>query len=94
MPPVHTGFKRADPAASVLNPRLDLECGNRKIPKTIGVDKLKDSAADLICGLNHYPWPFRDTVFETVVCRHTLGHLNDVVAAMKEIHRVRRAGGK
>lgn len=91
--PIQTGFKRADQAASMSAAHLDLGCGNRKIARTIGVDKLKDSAADVICDLNHYPWPFRDNVFETVVCRHTLGHLEDVVAAMEEIHRVTRPGG-
>ena len=72
---------------------LDLGCGRIKIPGAIGVDLNRAAtAADVIADLNH-PLPFRDNSFDEVRAVHVIEHLQDVMQAMGEIHRVIRAGG-
>ena len=67
---------------------LDLGCGNDKLPGTIGLDRAHLPGVDVVHNLNHYPWPFEDNAFDHVVCKHSLSHVNDFVAALGEIHRI------
>ncbi len=71
---------------------LDLGCGKRKVPGAIGVDIDPCSSADIIFDLNRTPYPFQDNVFDRVYARHILEHLEDIVAVMKEIHRISKPG--
>jgi SAM-dependent methyltransferase len=81
-------------AATVFTSRkLDVGCGVRKLPGFAGIDMLPESAADVFHDLEKFPWPFTDDAFDHVVCRHSLGHLNDIVAAMEELHRITAPGG-
>jgi SAM-dependent methyltransferase len=73
---------------------LDIGCGKRKVEKSIGIDKLQDSDADMVLDLDTIPWPLKTGSFDLVYCRHILEHLNDVVKVMEEIHRVCRSGAK
>ena len=48
--------------------------------------------ADVVHDLNCIPWPFADDTFEEVHAYDVLEHLEDVVRALEEIHRVSRHG--
>ncbi len=73
---------------------LEVGCGQVKAPGAIGVDSNRDAtAADVICDLN-FPLPFADDAFAEVRAIHVIEHLNDVMKAMAEFHRVARAGGR
>ena len=71
---------------------LDVGCGKSKTEGAIGIDGSPLSDADVICDLETFPWPFDDDTFERVICSHVLEHLGDVIGAMREIHRVSKAG--
>lgn len=72
---------------------LELGCGRVKAPGAIGVDLNPEAtAADVICDLNR-PLPFADSTFDEVRAVHVIEHLEDVVRAMGEMHRVARPGG-
>lgn len=72
---------------------LDVGCGRVKAPGAIGVDSNRDAtAADVICDLNR-PLPFADSSFDLVRAVHVIEHLDDVLRAMSELHRVARPGG-
>jgi len=73
---------------------LDVGCGPFKLPGAIGLDKLAVRGVDIVCDLNRYPWPLEDNSFDRVVCRHVISHLNNVVDAMEELHRITRPGGR
>lgn len=49
---------------------------------------------DVVYDLNRYPWPWADGSVVEVVARDVLEHLDDFVAAMEEIHRILKPGGK
>ncbi|MFC1508565.1 methyltransferase domain-containing protein [Candidatus Omnitrophota bacterium] len=67
---------------------LDLGCGNNKFPDSVGVDLSIDSKADVVCDLNRYPFPFKDSSFDKIISKQVFEHLDDVEKLMKEIHRI------
>ena len=71
---------------------LDVGCGPNKRPGAIGVDSNLNTDADVLCDLNR-PLPFRDNTFDEVHAIHVIEHLEDVMRAMAEFHRVTRPGG-
>lgn len=73
---------------------LDLGCGNNKLAGSIGVDISCESKADVICNLNSYPFPFKDSSFEEVVSKQVFEHLDDVGKLMREIHRITKNGAR
>jgi SAM-dependent methyltransferase len=73
---------------------LDVGCGIRKFPGSIGIDCNSASAADVICDLDRFPWPFEDRVFDRLRAIHVIEHVSDVVRTMEEFHRLVRPGGR
>jgi SAM-dependent methyltransferase len=70
---------------------LDVGCGLRKIePDAVGIDVSPDAKADITWNLNQYPWPLEPDTFARVHMSHIIEHLDDIVGAMKEAHRVAR----
>lgn len=71
---------------------LNLGCGQRKSPGSIGVDINPSSNADVLVDLNRLPYPFDDNCFVEIICEHVLEHLDDVITAIEEIHRIAKPG--
>ncbi len=79
----------------VTPPRiLDVGCGLNKRPGAIGVDRNARTAADVLCDLDHFPYPFRDSVFDELYATHVIAHVSDVIRTMEEFHRLVRPGGR
>ena len=72
---------------------LDLGCGNKKIPDSIGVDNNPNTNADVIHDLNVFPYPFPNNEFDEVHCDSILEHLDNFFQVMEEIHRITASGG-
>ncbi len=73
---------------------LDAGCGINKYPGSIGIDRNTDSAADVVCDLDRFPWPFADASFDSLRAIHVIEHLSDVIRSMEEFHRLVRPGGR
>lgn len=73
---------------------LDVGCGVRKYPGAIGIDINPATAADVICNLDSFPYPFADGSFDRLRVIHVIEHLTDVIRAMEEFHRLTRTGGR
>jgi SAM-dependent methyltransferase len=71
---------------------LDVGCGNNKASAAWGIDLDPGSQADVICDLNHYPWPLADGQFAEILCNHILEHVDDVMLFAQEAHRVASPG--
>lgn len=71
---------------------LDVGCGPTKLVGATGIDIVALPGVDVVHNLNVYPWPFADNSFDHVVCRHALSHLDNLLLAMAEIHRIARPG--
>jgi SAM-dependent methyltransferase len=73
---------------------LDVGCGIKKAPGAIGVDRNPASAADVICDLDSFPYPFADSSFDRLQAIHVIEHVSDVIRTMEEFHRLVRPGGR
>ena len=67
---------------------LDVGCGGCKIPGAVGIDRCELPGVDVTMDLDRRPWPFPDSTFDHVVCKHSLSHLADFIGAIEEIYRV------
>ena len=71
---------------------LDIGCGRKKRVGAVGLDCMAlpgvDVVADLELGL-----PFDDASFEAVFADQVLEHVRDLVALVREVHRVLKPGG-
>ncbi len=50
--------------------------------------------ADVLCDLDRFPYPFRDSSFGELRAIHVIEHVSDVIGAMEEFHRVLQPGGE
>ena len=73
---------------------LDVGCGRNKRPGAIGIDRNRDTAADVICDIDGGRLPFRDDAFDEVSLIHVIEHVADVIRTVEEVHRISRAGGR
>jgi SAM-dependent methyltransferase len=73
---------------------LDVGCGSNKYPGALGIDINRATAADVICDLDRFPYPFADQAFDQLRVIHVIEHLTDVIRAMEEFHRLTRPGGR
>ena len=72
---------------------LDIGCGKNKIePHAVGVDRHPEACVDIVCDLDSFPWPILDNVATKIYLSHIVEHLNDLTAAMAEVHRIARPG--
>jgi SAM-dependent methyltransferase len=72
---------------------LDVGCGVNKYPGSIGIDRNIRTRADVICDLDHFPYPFRDNSFDQLRAVHVIEHVSDVIRTIEEFHRLVRPGG-
>lgn len=73
---------------------LDVGCGIKKYPGSIGIDNNPASNADVLCDLDRLPYPFRDSSFDVIRVIHVIEHVSNVIGAMEEFHRLARPGGR
>lgn len=71
---------------------LDLGCGSRKYPGTIGVDFVPGPNVDVVADLSGETWPFEPGSVDLMVATHVLEHL-DLLPTMERIHRYLKPGG-
>ena len=73
---------------------LDVGCGIKKFPGSIGIDRNTDTAADIIWDLDQFPWPVESETFDEARLIHVIEHVGDVIATMEELHRIVKPGGQ
>ncbi len=73
---------------------LDVGCGINKLSGSIGIDRNPASRADVICELDQFPYPFRDSSFDALQAIHVIEHVGDIMKTMEEFHRLVCSGGE
>ena len=73
---------------------LDVGCGINKLAGAIGIDRNPGTRADVLCDLDHIPYPFKDSSFDRLQAVHVIEHVADVIKMMEEFHRLLRPGGE
>lgn len=73
---------------------LDVGCGRNKTEGAIGIDFCGNTDADVVHDLNTFPWPFSDDIFEKVIMKNVIEHLDSIINVMEEIHRISKDGAE
>lgn len=92
--PAADAGSRAGAARAVRDtPRtLNLGCGRNHAAGALNLDFNSDTNPDVVHDLNSLPWPLPANHFTEVLAYDVVEHLDDVMAAFGEIHRVCRRG--
>lgn len=78
--------------ATIQKSVLDIGCGRKKTPGSIGIDIHAYPGVDHVVDVNVCPWPLAPSSFSNIVCQHVIEHVENVTAFMREIHRVAKPG--
>lgn len=73
---------------------INLGSGSDIRENFINHDIFKLPGIDVVHDLNIYPWPWLDNCADTVVAKDVLEHLYNFMAAMEEIYRILKPGGR
>ena len=75
--------------------KLDLGCGDSKMPGYLGVDKYKTPSVDIRADLFVFPWPWKDGSVAQVHASHFFEHVPGKMRGefMAELYRVLEVGG-
>ncbi|CEJ96027.1 hypothetical protein BGLT_07006 [Caballeronia glathei] len=73
--------------------KVDLGCGLAKSPGFIGVDRAPMPGVDVVADLNKR-LPFEDDSVDLIVASHSLEHVADITATMKELYRICKHGAQ
>lgn len=73
--------------------RLNVGCGRDVRRGWVNLDRAPLPGVDVVHDLDAGPLPFENDCFDEVLCRDVLEHV-DLLAAMRELHRVLRPGGR
>lgn len=69
--------------------KLNLGCGQIRIPGFLGVDNNPNAtAADVSHDLNSFPYPFDNDSVDEVIMDHILEHLDNPVQVLIELYRI------
>lgn len=72
---------------------VDLGCGKKKYPGSVGLDISDKTDADVVHDLNVFPYPFEDNEFDDYVYMdNIIEHVDSVIRVMEEVHRVTKNG--
>ncbi|MFA6054066.1 MAG: methyltransferase domain-containing protein [Thermodesulfovibrionales bacterium] len=74
--------------------KLDLACGNKKTPGTIGVDSKKTPSVDVVHNLTKFPYPWKDNSVDEIYCNHYVEHTEDLISFIDECWRILKPEGK
>ena len=73
---------------------LDLGCGKKKRPGTIGVDISDRHDADVIHNLDQFPYPFEASSISKIYMDNCLEHLSAPLKVIEELYRILKPGGE
>ncbi len=69
--------------------KLNLGCGQRRLPGFVGVDNNPNAAAtDVVHDLDCFPYPFADSSVAEVVMNHSMEHLDNPIKVLIELYRM------
>src|SRR5258708_28997174 len=78
--------------------KLNLGCGQNKVPGYLNVDKFDACGPDQVVDLEIFPWPFADNSADEILMNHVLEHLGQetriFLGIMRELYRVLKPGAQ
>ena len=80
-----------------MQTRLNIGCSQHILPQSDGwvnIDCRTMPGVDMVCDINNRPWPWADGAVDEIFAAHVLEHLDAPLAAIMEMRRILRPGGK
>lgn len=74
--------------------KLNFGCGKNIKKGYVNADTARFEGVDKNFDFNVFPYPFADNEFEEILADNILEHLDDIPAAMKELHRIAKPDGE
>jgi SAM-dependent methyltransferase len=74
--------------------KLNIGCGPKPLAGWINIDCRAMPGVDVVCDLNSFPWQFSDNSADEILASHVIEHLDDPLAAIMEMRRILKPGGK
>jgi ubiquinone/menaquinone biosynthesis C-methylase UbiE len=71
--------------------KVDLGCGRRKVPGSLGVDIVPAPAVNVVADFRQ-GLPFRDNSVDAAYAYHLLEHMDDFIGFMEEVWRICKDG--
>jgi len=99
--PIAVAAVAAPPRSSRLPPprpaprRINVGCGNQRIPGFVGIDRVATPAADVVRDITR-GLPFEDSSIDEIYCDNVLEHIGpgeDFIFVLNELYRVLKPGG-
>ena len=72
---------------------LDIGCGRKKYPGSIGIDRSPAGQADVLCDWER-ALPFIDSSFDQARLVHIIEEVDDIFRVLGEVHRVSKPGAR
>ncbi len=94
MPLTYDGLLAEVEGVSAPGPRLNVGCGLDRRHGYVNSDLHPLPGVDVVAELGRHPLPFPDGTFSVVAARDVLEHVDDLIIALGELHRVLRPGGR
>ena len=73
--------------------KLNLGCGDERVPEFLNVDLLPAPGVDIVADLNACAWNFPDASIEHIRAYHVFEHLRDKAVTLNECWRILVPGG-
>lgn len=73
---------------------LDVGCGSRKVPGSVGLDISASTAADIVHDLDVFPYPIEDSSFDQILLQDVIEHVGEPIRVFEELHRIARPGAR
>jgi SAM-dependent methyltransferase len=73
--------------------KLNLGCGQIKIPGYLGVDKIKTAETDVVHDLDVRPYPFAESSIVEIIADNVLEHVVLLLPTMEELYRILEPNG-
>ena len=74
--------------------KIKLGSGNDTNNDRIDVDCRSLDGVDVVTDLDKHPWPFDNNYADLIIARAIFEHLDDVVGALEECHRILKSSGR
>lgn len=74
--------------------RLNLGCGKDIRKDFVNLDVAKLPGVDVVHDVSRTPWPFKESEFDEILCRHILEHFDDMMPVLEELHRITKPDGR
>jgi len=81
-------------AASRGNMVVDLGCGKRKVPGSIGIDHCQNIGVDIIVDMESCKLPLPSSSVDIVWADQLVEHIRNLIPLMAEIQRILKPGGQ